>query len=72
MEDGNQSWALVDVVGGSTPFPDNSSEVTVKGDWTRGSDPTSNNQKVYTWLDIPDQQPPGSYDGNMTYDSSAS
>lgn len=70
MEDGNQSWHLTNMAADSTPFT--GGEDTVESAWTRGSDPTSNTQEVYTWLDIPDQQPPGSYDGNMTYNSSAS
>ena len=71
MGDGNQSWALTNFVGTGLPFSGSPDEII--GDWNRGDLATSdrNSQVVYTWLDIPNQQPVGAYTGTMTYNSSA-
>ena len=70
IKDNNQSWYLTDSAASSTPFT--GANVTVKGNFTRGTYPTSNTQNVYYWLDIPDQQQAGSYTSTLTYGSTAS
>ena len=70
--DDNQSWHLTNFAGSSTAFTGTAD--TVLADWNRGNLVTSdsNSQVVYTWLDVPNQQQVGDYEGTLTYGSSAS
>ena len=69
--DGNQSWELdQDDGAGSTPFT--GLAAAVHSDWNRGIYPDSSPMRLYLYLDIPDQQRPGDYNGTLIYGSGAS
>jgi len=50
-----------------TPFDGDPNPVQT--DWSRGTDPTSATFNLYTWLNVPADQPAGEYTGTFTFAS---
>ncbi len=66
IKDVNQSWYLSNNPTLSIPFTVDANTVT--SSFHRGIYPDSNYFNLYLWLDIPNLQQSGAYDGNIAYD----